>query len=114
MCLRGPLSPGERMRWLKRLRCCRECSWRSMNGEMRPVEAPKLLGPRMHMYKPHLRPRDINQRIGLRGQLTQAAPDEQQQIGLFDPRHQLWIGADAEISRVAGMQRIEEWQAPVA
>jgi hypothetical protein len=85
-----------------------------MNGQVRPVEPAELLGARMHMDEPRARTRDVHQRIGLRGNFSHAAADEQDQIGVLETRQQLGIGTDPEVAGVAGMQRIEQRQAPVA
>jgi hypothetical protein len=44
---------------------------------MRPIEAAELLGARMDVHEPHLRPRNIDQRVGLRGNFAHAPADQQ-------------------------------------
>src|ERR1700691_1209040 len=89
-----------------------ECRRRRMNGEGRGVNAAELLGAGMHMHKLHLRPRDIEQRIALRRQFAHAAANDNDEVGGLDALEQVRIGTDAEIARVAWMQRVEQMQAP--
>ena len=81
---------------------------------MRAVDAAELLGARMDMHELRARPRNIDQRVALRGNFAEPAADQQDEIGVLDARDQLGIGADAEVAGVAGMQRIEQRQAPIA
>ena len=112
--MRG-LRPGAPLDLVGRLQAFgggREGGRRRMDREMRLVDAAELLGARMHVHEGHLRARNVEQRVALRRHLAEPAADQQHEVGLLDARDQLRVRPDAEIARVAGMQRVEQRAAP--
>ena len=87
---------------------CGEGRGRCIDRELRAVDPAQLLRARMHMHEADLRPGNIEQGITLRRQFTHSPADEDDQVSGLDALQKLWIGPDADIASVTGMQRIEQ------
>src|ERR1043165_17817 len=103
-----PLAPGNAIGWPYGLQRRGKCGWTRVERQMRAIELPKLLGARMNVDQLHLRRRNAEQRVALRGELAQPSTDKENKIGFLDPRNEFGIGADAKVARITGIERIEQ------
>ena len=84
----GLLAPADVVGRRKAFQRRRKRRRRGVDGKMRPVDAAKLLGARMHMHQRLPRRRNVEHGVALRRQLAEAAADQHDQIGRFGARHQ--------------------------
>ena len=105
----GLAAPTRAGRRIERRRRDRKGRRRGIDGEMRPVDPAELLDARMDMHEGHLRRRNVDQACSPATGISLEPPaDQHDEIGRLDPRHQLGIGADAEIAGIIGVQRMEQ------
>ena len=79
-----------------------------MDGECRAVDAAKLLGARMHVHERLFRGGNVEQAVALRGHFAEPAADQHDQVGRFYVFEEFWIGPDAEVAGIVGMELVEQ------
>jgi hypothetical protein len=79
-----------------------------IDRNVRPVDAAKLAGIRVHMDQLLARVGAFQQRVIGRRHLREAPTEEQNEVGLLDGLSQDRIDADPNIAGIAGVQVIEE------
>ncbi len=67
------------------------------------IDAAELFDAGKHVHEGLARPRNVEERVALRGHLAEPAADEQDEVGGLHAREQFRIRSDAEIAGVAGM-----------
>ena len=87
---------------------------RRMNSEVGGVDPAEFFGIRVDMREGHARRRDVEQPISLRWNLPEPATDDNDEVAVLHTLNQFWIGAEAEIAGVTGMQGVEQRRAPIA
>ena len=75
---------------------------------MRSVDPPQLLRTRMDMNEGGLRLGDLEKRVALGGDLTEAPADQHQEVGLLHAANELRIRREAEIAGIVRMQGVKQ------
>ena len=96
-----------RMRCQCRQRGC-EGARAGVNAQMRAPHPADLFALRIQMHRLHLRLGQVEQRIALLGQLIGPPARDNHQIAGLKARHQLGIGAKAQIAGIVGVGGVEQ------